>query len=839
MELNRIKFIILISYFLIIAITAPLVSFSQANSNNQTSAYRASSEKINDLVHTKLNVSFDYKKRHLNGEAWITLKPHFYNTDSLTLDAKGMDIRTVALINGDQKNALKFNYDSLSLKIILNKTYTAKENYTIYINYTAKPDELKTKGSAAISNAKGLYFINPDSTEAGKPVQIWTQGETESSSVWFPTIDSPNQKTTQEISMTVPSKYVTLSNGLLVSKKENNNKTRTDTWKMEKPHAPYLFMMAIGDFGIYNEKWKNIPIDYYLEPAYAPYAKSIFGNTPEMMDFFSKKLGIDYPWDKYAQIVVRDFVSGAMENTTATLHGDFVQQTERELIDGSAGEDVIAHELFHHWFGDYVTAESWSNLPMNESFADLSETLWKEYKYGKDAGDATNYDAMQAYLNNPIAKSQHLIRFHYAEKEDMFDVVSYQKGGRILNMLRNYLGEEAFYKSLNLYLKNNAFKTGEAHQLRLAFEEVSGKDLNWFFNQWYFRDGHPELSIRYEWDNASKQQKVIFSQNQKTDAFILPMKIDIYLNGKKETHQYIMTKKTDTLTFKLTQKPDLVNIDADKILLVKKTDQKTLKEYAFQYKNAPLYLDRLEALNAAILSPSEELAQEIIISATSDKFYKLRIEAIEALDLSKKAIKVKALPILKDIIVNDEKTLAKAAAINAMANLKDSSNDAIYKEALESRSYAVQAAALGAIAKYDKVTALALAQKLEEDSRGPLSVGIVSLYTSLGNESDFAFVSNAFKTGSIEDKFVMIQDYVSMLLRVNNLEIVKDNIKQLYDFGSKHKNYGIDKYVVGLLETYQKIKKDQLPKANTELKKTIQHQIDFSEENISKLKSLL
>ncbi len=838
MNLIRVKFITIFLYFFTPAFTIQLKSFAQVNINNSASDYRASPEKINDLVHTKLNVSFDYKKRHLNGEAWLTLIPHFYNTDSLTLHAKGMDIHKVELINGTHKNELKFTYDSLFLRISLNRTYTAKENYTIYINYTAKPDELKTKGSAAISNAKGLYFINPDSTEAGKPVQIWTQGETESSSVWFPTIDSPNQKTTQEISMTVPSKYVTLSNGTLISKKLNNNKTRTDTWKMDKPHAPYLFMMAVGDFSIYNDRWKNIPVDYYLEPAYAPYAKNIFGNTPEMMEFFSSKLGIDYPWDKYAQIVVRDFVSGAMENTTATLHGDFVQQTDRELLDGSAGEDVIAHELFHHWFGDYVTAESWSNLPMNESFADLSETLWNEYKYGKDAGDATNYDAMQAYLNNPMAKTQHLIRFHYHDKEDMFDVVSYQKGGRILNMLRNYLGEDAFFGGLNLYLKNNAFKTGEAHQLRIALEDVSGKDLNWFFNQWYFREGHPELSINYEWDAANKQQKVILSQNQKEDVFRLPMKIDIYVDGRKKTHQYTMTKRTDTLSFVLTQKPDLVNIDADKILLTKKTDSKTLKEYAFQYKNAPLYVDRLEALNAAIKAPSDELAQEIIIAATADQFYKLRIDAIEALDLSKKEIKSKALHILKNLISNDEKTLVRAAAISSLANLKDKSIDAINKEALKSKSYAVQAAALGAIAKYDKMTALSIAQQLEEDSRGPLAIEIVSLYTSLGSEADFHFVSKAFKNGSIEDKFVMIQDYVSMLLKVNNLTIVKENLKQLYEFGAKNKHYGIDKYVIGLLETYQKIKKEQLSKANTELKRSIQTQIDLSEEKIDQLKAL-
>ncbi|HEY9262717.1 M1 family metallopeptidase, partial [Chitinophaga sp.] len=212
--------------------------------------YRASSTKVNDLVHTKLDVRFDYAKKYLYGKAWITLKPHFYATDSLTLDAKGMDINEVALVKAGKNSPLKYSYDSLQLHIALDKEYKPTESYIIYISYTAKPDELKVKGSAAISDAKGLYFINPDGKDPNKPTQIWTQGETESSSAWFPTIDKTNQKCTEEISMTVEKKYVTLSNGKLVSQKNNADGTRTDTWKMDLPHSPYLFMMAVGDYAI-------------------------------------------------------------------------------------------------------------------------------------------------------------------------------------------------------------------------------------------------------------------------------------------------------------------------------------------------------------------------------------------------------------------------------------------------------------------------------------------------------------------------------------------------------------------------------------------------------------
>src|SRR6476646_11091052 len=338
--------------------------------------YRESAPKINDLVHTKLDASFDYSKSQLLGKTWVTLQPHFYPTDSLTLDAKGMDIKKVALSSGSKLTDLKYSYDGLLLHIKLPRTYKNSEQYTIYIDYIAKPDEFKTKGSAAITDAKGLYFINPTGAVKGKPTQIWTQGETEGTSVWIPTIDKPNQKTTNEFSLRVPQQYVTLSNGRLTSQKNNNDGTRTDTWKMEQPHSPYLFFIGVGDYAVIKDSYKGKEVSYYVEKEYAPVARKIFGLTPEMMGFYSRILGVEYPWVKYSQITGRDYVSGAMENTTATLHQESAQQNARELVDGNSWEVDIAHELFHQWFGDLVTAESWSNLTLNESFANYSETLW-------------------------------------------------------------------------------------------------------------------------------------------------------------------------------------------------------------------------------------------------------------------------------------------------------------------------------------------------------------------------------------------------------------------------------------------------------------------------------
>ncbi|RYY54868.1 MAG: M1 family peptidase, partial [Chitinophagaceae bacterium] len=484
---------------ILLAITLTIASAAHSQQppadNSWTKVYRASATRINDLVHTKLDVRPDYSNSHLYGKAWITLQPHFYATDSLNLDAKGMEIKKVAMINGTKEQQLKYDYNDFNLRINLGRNFKAGEKYTVYVEYTAKPDEFEEKYQRnQLLGIKGLYFINPKGEEKDKPTQIWTQGETESNSAWFPTIDATNQRCTQEITITVPEKYVTLSNGKLVSQKKNSDKTRSDYWKMELPHAPYLFFMGIGDYTVVKDSWKGKEVNYYVEPEYGAVAKKIFGNTPEMMTFFSKITGVDFPWVKYSQITGRDYVAGAMENTTATIHQNFAQQDARELIDGNSWEGTIAHELFHQWFGDYVTTESWSNLTLNESFADYSQTLWSEYKQGKDAGDAENYQGLQGYLRSH-SEDKNLVRFYYQDREEMFDAVSYQKGGRILHMLRNLVGDSAFFRSLNVYLNTNKFKSAEAHQLRLAFEEVTGRDLNWFFNQWYFSNGNPEAEI--------------------------------------------------------------------------------------------------------------------------------------------------------------------------------------------------------------------------------------------------------------------------------------------------------------------------------------------------------
>lgn len=768
---------------LLIIALAQLGNITAQESTKETNKlYRAVPEKINNLVHTKLNASFDYSQSRLNGNVWITLKPHFYATDSLQLDAKGMDIKQVALVKAGKNIPLKYTYDGWVIRVQLDKSYSRKESYTVYIDYTAKPNDLEVKGSAAITDAKGLYFINPTGEDKTKPTQIWTQGETEATSVWVPTIDKTNQKTTQEFNLTVPAKYVTLSNGKLVKQTMNSNGTRTDSWKMDLPHAPYLFFMGVGEYAIIKDAYKGKEVSYYVEKPYEKVARKIFGNTPEMMQYFSNKLGVDYPWVKYSQITGRDYVSGAMENTTATLHQESAQQDARELTDGNSWEGTIAHELFHHWFGDYVTAESWSNLTVNESFADYSEYLWAEYKQGKDEAAYINWSAMNGYLNSPSDASKHLVRFYYDTQEDMFDAVSYSKGGRILHMLRKYVGDEAFFASLNKYLTDNKFGTGSGHKLRLAFEAITGKDLNWFFNQWYFNSGHPNLTLSQQYDAAAKKLMVVIKQNQTHQIYQLPVLIDIYQGANKKREMVWAKNAADTFYFDAATQPDLVNIDPERVLLAVKKESKTLEAYAHQMKYGGHYLDRREAIDYAGKKITEPGAYALVEAGLKDPYFRIRMKALGSFGNAK--LSEATIATIENMAKNDPSKLVRADAISMLGRLKNPTYATAFENYIKDSSYSVAGAALMALNDLDGKKAFAIANELKaQTAKGRLSTAISAVIIANGDESAYEYIMQNFNEMPLSQaKFTAIGSLVEFLSKVKDAAKFKAGVDAIIEF---------------------------------------------------------
>ena len=755
-----------------------LMSSAQLNINveeeqvdtNWKKEYRAFPTKENDLIHTKLVAGFDYTKSQLNGEVWLQLHPHFYATNTLTLDAKGMDIHQVALVLKGSNKKLEYQYDGLFLNIQLDKKYTAKENYTIYIKYTAKPNDYLANGSAAITDAKGLYFINPLGADSTKPTQVWTQGETEGTSVWIPTIDKPNQKSTQEFQLTVPSKYVSLSNGLLVKQVDNKNGTRLDVWKMDQPHAPYLFFIGIGDYAIVKDAYKGKELSYYVEKAYEKEARKIFGNTPAMIAFFEQKLGIAFPWVKYAQMTAQDYVSGAMENTTCTLHDQGAQQNARELKDGNNWEGTIAHELFHQWFGDLVTAESWSNLTVNESFADYSQTLWLEHSMGKDYGQYENLTGQSAYLRSPAEVEKKLVRFYYSNREDMFDLVSYQKGGRVLNMLRHFVGDDAFFASLNKYLSDNKWGNGSAIKLKLAFEAVTGKDLNWFFNQWYFDNGHPYVRISQTYQADKKRVLVTLQQTQvQNKIFEIPVGIDVYADGKKKHYEVWSKNRIDSFYFPALSTPDNVNVDNDKVLLWVKDENKPLSQYIYQYNHATNFMDRYEALDMAAENIIKPEAQTLLKAALKDSFYIIRIKAIDAYNPAALTAETEAM--IAQLAAKDPSTQVREKAIDAIGELsKPSYRDQFMAWAKDS-SYLVAGAALEALEKVDSAAAIEIATKASKTIlKKRLNTAVTKILSKYGDESNFDFIAAKYESLPMqsEEKFYMTTPFAELLIKTND-----------------------------------------------------------------------
>ena len=727
--------------------------------------YNASAKRTSDVIHTDLSVSFDWQKQYVLGQAELTIRPYFYASDKLVLDAKGFDIHSIS-INGKE---LKYHYDSLKIDIQLDRIYDRNEEYTINIDYTAKPNDLNIEGSDAITDAKGLYFINPLGEE-DKPQQIWTQGETEASSCWFPTIDKPNERMTQNIAITVKDEFVTLSNGLLVKSEKNDDGTRTDYWEQKLAHTPYLAMIAVGDFNITTDKWKDIDVDYYLEDDYHPFARAIFGRTPQMIAHFSEILGVEYPWEKYAQIVVRDFVSGAMENTTAVIHGEFVQMTDRELLDDHE-DDIIAHELFHHWFGDLVTCESWANLPLNESFATYGEYIWREKGFGRMEADMHLDADLNSYLRESQRKQVDMIRFDYLDKEDMFDNHSYAKGGRVLHMLRYYLGEDAFYNGLKKYLNDNAFSTVEIHQLRIAMEEVCGEDLNWFFNQWFLASGHPLLVIDYEFDADNKQQIVKLEQIQDqstTPIHRLSFYIDVYENGEPKRHLVEMNKPQQDYYFDVEEEPSNVIVDAEHVLLAEIFDEKP-DEWWLQQMHAPLYMDSKIALE----NISEKSNVQAVQHALNHNFWGIRLLGIEKASTVEDINEV--LGLIEQQAKDPSSTKVQSAALELLADQENKSEyTPLFKSAVQERSLLMAGAGLYGLSKVDSQRALDIAPALEKE----LTYNVAGLYSEHGGADKNIFFEEMLNTTSNYDLFYASAYYVTFL-KNQDLSLLLDGVSYL------------------------------------------------------------
>lgn len=753
---------------------------SKGNYESQPN-YRETAPRSWDLVHMYLSVAFDYAKMEMKGNEFVSMKPVAYPQDLVVLDAKSMQIDSIERIDSVGRRGqylttqLRSSYEKDLLTVYFPKTIAPGERITLHIKYVAKPNTIPNKGSAAITDNKGLYFINNFGIESDKPRQIWTQGETESNSAWFVTIDKPNQKMTQELQILVQdSQDVSLSNGLLVKQIRNKDGSHTDIWKQSLPAAPYLTMMAIGNFAVEKDHYKNKEVNYYVEPKYKPYAKLIFGKTPEMIAFFSGLLKVDYPWEKYSQVVVRDYVSGAMENTSATLHGEALQHDARAHLDNDY-EDYICHELFHQWFGDLVTCESWGNLTLNESFATYGEFLWFEHSRGRAEADYHREENLETYLSEASYKRLPIVRYNYDDKEDMFDAHSYQKGALVLHMLRCTLGDSVFFRGLKIYLDENRFQSAEIHQLRLAMEKASGLDLNWFFNQWYLRKGHPKYEFTYTY-NEDNQSLSIHSRALSLDEsapviYRVPAEVDIYVKGIPVRKKILIDSLENTFTFDIAEKPYLILMDPERTLLWETEETKAPDEWKYQAMKAKSYAYQKEAV-IKLLSLVETRETELGTADYADlinyflaqPFWGSRELGLGVLDAAPQEIKLLYYDRMVDQALHESKPLLRIRALTILTALKKEKDIVpVLRAACNDSSYQVLSEALYMLNTIDNTLALKICSANEGIDNGTVRRAIGHIYSAdtTHDHADFLVQNIAVSKGYERNSNLMdLEEYI-------------------------------------------------------------------------------
>ncbi len=723
--------------------------------------YRPARTKYFQLIHTKLELSFEIEKRKVNGVATLELKPWFYPRRHLKLDAVGFENLKVWDVTDSGEVRLDYKYDGNILDIDLGRSVGRDQRLMVRISYSASPESIKPVNGKAIESNQGLYFIDPEGTDPDKPTEIWTQGEVQSNSHWFPTIDAPNQRCTQEMFITVDKKYKTLSNGILVYSRDNPDGTRTDYWKMDKPHAPYLFMLAVGEYAIVRDKWRDMEVSYYVEPEYEKYARDIFGRTPEMIEYFSELLDYPFPWQKYAQVVVRDFVTGAMENTTATVMMEDVQVTKRELVDDN-WDDIISHELFHQWFGDLVTCESWANIVLNEGFATYAEYLWKDHKLGHDEAAEYLKGQLDEYLNEAENKKVSLVRYRYDNPDDLFDKHSYEKGSVVLHLLRTYVGDEAFFKSIQLYLKKHAYGTVEINDLRMAFEEVTGRDLNWFFNQWYLAPGHPVLNLKKIYVDSLKQLTLEVRQEQDTllyPVYKLPVKVDIWVKGTRTDRQILIDKSSQRFSFTCDTVPDLLLFDTDFALVGEVNQEKSPKEWFYQY----VYYDkegraREEAIDHFSHEAGDSIGFIILKKALEDPYWSNRFNALWALEEWDDSVKQRVSDRI-EALAEDPYPYVRAQAIAMLAEMDSAKYIKVFARALNDSSLTVVGTALDGYLHSGAPDADQVAERFMNEKNFYVIVAVANYFIEQGDYTHLDWFTQALERAKPRDLWYFVSYY--------------------------------------------------------------------------------
>ncbi|HEV2851823.1 MAG TPA: M1 family aminopeptidase [Thermoanaerobaculia bacterium] len=720
-----------------------------------------------DLQHLRLDLAFDWDAKSVAGTATNTLVPLLPGLQSLTFNAAGLDVQKVRVGGAERPFTLDPRAETLTVR--LDRPYGPGDRLEVAVDYSAHP-------------RAGLYFVGPDAGYPNKPRQMYSQGEPDLNRHWFPSWDYPNDRTTSEVLATVKRPLEVVSNGKLLEVTDRPDGRRTFHWRMDVPHTTYLVSVSIAEFAKVSDVWQGIPVDYYVPPADADKARRSFGDTPRMMDFYSRVTGRPYPYAKYAQTVVLDYMWGGMENISATTQTSRTLHDARAALDFSS-EGLVAHELAHQWFGDLVTCEEWSTVWLNEGFADYFTALYKGDAHGEDERAQEMDDLRSSYLREDSGEYRRpIVTRRYTDPIDMFDSHSYDKGALVLHMVHFLLGEEGWWKGIHTYLERFGGRTATTADFQSAMEDATGVSLGALFEQYVYGAGHPDLKVKWDWDAEARQVHLEVRQTQKLDGqtglFSFPM--EVALVGLKDTEVrriHVAAREFQDLYIPVDpggERPRTVVLDPSGWILKTVDFDKSAAEWGVQLASAKPLAARLEAIRALgdlggaeavtalgralreepFRAPRQEAAKalakigtgpalEALRAGLGDKDSRVRSDVLESLKSFPDHAEL--IPILRRALEQEESYSARAAAATALGAFESKRAEIVpvLISALSQDSFReqVRGAALKALGKIEPARAWEHALRLAKygapiDSRDEALETLVSIAQEDGRRHD-------------------------------------------------------------------------------------------------------
>ncbi len=745
-------------------------------------------ERTFDVIHYRLNITIDEKLNAISGTNTITLVPIRSKLYVVKLDAADLNISDVSIHRRDLK--FDVNKTKEELLITLDKPYTPSDTLQLTIAYSASPQ-------------KGLYFIQPDSAYPKNPWQVWSQGEAEDNRYWFPCYDYPNDKSTSEMIVTVSRKFLTISNGQLLDVKLNDaNNTKTFHWYAGKPHSSYLISLVVGEYEQIKDTWNTVPLYYYVYKAQKKLAPLSFSNTPKMMQIFSDAAGFKYPWEKYSQTVVKDFVYGGMENVSAATLTDETIHDERTHLDYQS-DGLVAHELAHQWFGNLLTCKDWSHAWLNEGFATYFSTYYFEAANDIDEAAYRLYGQQQNIILTDVGESRRsMVTNRYFYPMDIFDNKIYANGSVVLDMLRNILGDDLFFKAIRYYTNKHAYGLVETKDFILSIEEATGEYLQWFFDQWVYKAGYPEFEVKYEWDADQRAIKVNVKQVQSIDSltgiFTTPVDVEIWQAQYPKTHRIFIDKAEQEFLIPSDNPPKNLLFDKGSKILMNVYFEKSVEEWLFQLQHSES-IDRLIAIKMLVPNADEpQVKQALSKSMFSDRCWFVRAEAARALGTSSQ----KSTAELLIDAYRDKNSKVRNAVVREVSNFRGANITQFLKNVFEKdSSYIVREAALHALINADSQNAFTYCLKaltIDSHNNRIRTASILGL-SKIGNEEAYKIILAYTKHGveteirrvaiiALSEKWhsqIEVIEIAERMLMENNFNIRLSAIIALENIGSE------------------------------------------------------